>query len=66
MDKLIELGQIVRETRKRTGNGALGTRANKGRLDVVEVTYDERGRSTVRVLRGGLSFEEAVEYLRSL
>jgi hypothetical protein len=63
MTDLTALQDATRAARMRPGGHGIGTRINQGRIDIVRVAYDSRGRSTVDVIRGRLTLSEALAAL---
>lgn len=66
MNALFELQRATLAARERTGDKAIGTRAHAGKVDVVRVVYDARGKATVSVLSGPHTATEAVVALGAL
>lgn len=49
---LAQIQSATRAARQRTGIAGLGTRVSNGRMQIVDVIYDESGESTVTPLSG--------------
>jgi hypothetical protein len=62
-------GDLQRATfaaRERTGRPGVGTQVKAGKLQIVDVTYDARGKSTVTPLSGWLEGSEVLSALDAL
>lgn len=69
MNAFQALGQIQSKTlaaRARTGNNGVGTKVKAGRVQVVDVTFDAKGNSTVKPLSDWGSQDEAMKFLDAL
>jgi len=66
MKALFEIQRATTAARERTGDKAIGTRVSAGRIDIVRVVYDTRGKAAVSVLSGPHTAAEAVVALESL
>jgi hypothetical protein len=54
------------EARRRTGDTAIGTAAHQGKLRVVRIVYDTKGKSTVTPMSDRMSITETVAFLDAL
>lgn len=54
------------EARARLGDKSIGTTIKQGRLQVVRVTYNAKGRSTVVPVSDWLAMPDAVKFLDAL
>lgn len=52
--------------RNRTGDGTIGTRVEKGLFQVVRVTYNGAGKSTVSQVNNFSSADQTIKFLDSM
>jgi hypothetical protein len=63
---LLKLQAATLAARQRTGDKTIATRAEAGRVQVVRVTYDATGKSTVEPLVAPMPTADAISYLRAM
>lgn len=68
LQKMQALQAATKKARSVTGDDRIGTRVNKGRLEIVLVTrlVSTCGRTSVEVIRKGLTMSEAIKALGSM
>lgn len=66
MPKLYDLQHATLAARVRCNDHSIGTRATNGRFDIIRVTYNAKGRSTVTPLHFGLTLRQAIVVLNTM
>lgn len=64
--EMIPLQRATLDARKRLNDKSIGTHVQAGRLQIVRVTYNEKGRSTVTPVSGWLTMTEVIGALDAL
>lgn len=63
---LFQLQSATIAARKATGNDAISTRVKAGKFQIVEVTFDAKGTSTVKALSDWASADDTISALRRM
>lgn len=66
MANIFDLQKATRSARERCSDASIGTQVRTGKLDIVRVAYDKRGRSTVTPLYLGLTLSRAIDVLNRM
>jgi hypothetical protein len=66
METLLKIQTATRAARARTGDRSIGTCVKAGKFDVVRVTYNKRGTSTVTPVASGLTVDGTIAALNAL
>jgi len=66
MQALVQIQQAVKQARERTRDASIGVRVSKGLFQVVRVTYDKRGTSSVVPVSAPVSAQGVERFLANL
>ena len=66
MPSLFAIRDAVQSVRTRTGDKSIGTHLDRGRLQVIRITYNAKGVSTIAPVTDWLPIAAAIDALNAL